>query len=262
MASDVVRIGAVADLHYLKTGQPGLLQVFEQVNRRADVLLLGGDLTDTGLPEEAQALARDLAAAVRVPVLAVLGNHDVEAGREAEVIAVLRDAGVVILDGDAREICGVGFAGAKGFMGGFGRATLEPWGEKAVKSFVRAAVEETMKLEGALARLRTPHRVALLHYAPIKTTVEGEPTEIFPYLGCSRLEEPVNRYEVDVVFHGHAHRGTAEGQTSAGIPVFNVALPLMRRLDPQGLPVRIFELPAVSPCDMQPKAPAEAQAQR
>jgi Icc-related predicted phosphoesterase len=241
MTAEVVRIGAVADLHYLKGGQANPSALFEQAARRIDVLLLGGDLTDTGLPEEALALARDLAS-FRVPVLAVLGNHDYEAGREADIIAALREVGVTVLDGEAREVCGIGFAGTKGFMGGFGRGTLEPWGEKGVKVFVREAVDEALKLEGALARLRTPRRVALLHYAPIRATVEGEPVEIFPYLGCSRLEEALNRYEVDVVFHGHAHRGSPEGKTATGIPVFNVALPLLRRLDPSGLPLRIVEL--------------------
>src|SRR5437899_2577696 len=193
--------------------------------------------------EEARVLTRELSG-VKIPVVAVLGNHDCESGKEAEVAAILTEAGVKVLDGDAVEVHGVGFAGVKGFGGGFGRRMLEPWGEAAVKAFVHAAVDEALKLERALARLRTPQRVALLHYAPIEATVEGEPRELFPFLGSSRLEEPLNRYRVTVAFHGHAHRGAPEGRTSTGIPVFNVAMPLLRRTLSETLPVRIPEIPA------------------
>src|SRR6185437_945821 len=128
---------------------------------------------------------------------------------------------------EAFEIEGVGIAGAKGFAGGFGRGTLGAWGEPATKRYVQEAMDEALKLEGALARLRTARRVALLHYAPVRMTVEGEPVEILSYLGTSRLEEPINRHPVDVVFHGHAHHGALEGRTSTGIPVYNVAMPLL-----------------------------------
>ncbi len=237
-----VRIAAVADLHYTKTSQGTLQPLFEQAGRLADVLLLGGDLTDFGLPEEAHALARDLKAAVKIPVVAVLGNHDFEAGKAAEVADILREGGVSVLDGDAVEVRGVGIGGAKGFLGGFGRGTLEAWGEPAVKAVVQATMDEVLKLEKALARLRTPHRVALLHYAPIRATVEGEPVEIHAFMGCGRFEEPLNRYGVHAVFHGHAHRGAGEGRTTAGIPVYNVALPLLRRERPDGPAVRVIEL--------------------
>jgi Icc-related predicted phosphoesterase len=173
----------------------------------------------------------------------VLGNHDYQAGKHAEVAHMLQEAGVKVLDGEAVEVRGIGIGGCKGFMGGFGRGTLEAWGEEAVKHFVREAIDEALKLERALARLRTPHKIALLHYSPIRATVEGEPTEIFPYLGCSRLEEPLNRYTVNAVFHGHAHRGTAEGTTTTGIPVYNVALPLLARDRPGAPPLRVLELP-------------------
>ena len=139
---------------------------------------------------------------------------------------------MTILDGDAVEFHGVGFAGAKGFCGGFGRRALEPWGEPAIKAFVREALDESLKLESALARLRTKHRIALLHYAPIQATVEGEPPEIFPFLGSSRLEEPINRYEVTAVLHGHAHHGSPEGRTSTNVPVYNVSMSLLRRTFP------------------------------
>jgi Icc-related predicted phosphoesterase len=209
----------------------------------ADVLLLAGDLVDYGLPEEARILAKELAV-VKMPIVAVLGNHEFESGQHAEVVSILCDAGVVMLDGDTYETHGVGFAGVKGFGGGFGRAALQPWGEETIKRFVHEAVDEALKLESALAKLRTPQRVALVHYSPIQATVEGEPPEIFAFLGSSRLEEPLNRYPVAAVFHGHAHHGSPAGQTSAGIPVYNVALPLMRRTFPDRL-FRIVELPVI-----------------
>ena len=252
MAGDVVRVGAVADVHYGRAGQARLRPLFEQAARMVDVLLLGGDLTDYGLPEEAEHLVRDLAAVSAVPVVAVLGNHDYESGREAELTKLMRAAGVKVLDGDAIEVRGIGVVGVKGFGGGFGRGTLEPWGEAGVKAYVREATDEAMKLERALARLHTPTRVALLHYAPIRDTVVGEPEEIFPYLGSGRLEEPLNRYGVAAVFHGHAHRGAAEGRTSAGIPVYNVSLPVLRHLDPSGVPLRVLELPAGDGPDDEP----------
>jgi Icc-related predicted phosphoesterase len=253
-----LRIGAVADLHYTKTSQGTLQPLFEQANRLVDVLLLGGDLTDFGLPEEAQILAKDLKAAVKIPVVAVLGNHDYEAGKHAQVADVLREAGVTVLDGDAVEVRGVGIGGAKGFLGGFGRGTLEAWGEDAVKQLVQATVEEVLKLERALARLRTPHRIALLHYAPIRATVEGEPVEIQAFLGCGRFEEPLNRYGVHAAIHGHAHRGAPEGKTTTGIPVYNVALPLLRRERPDGPPLRILELTAAAPGQVTPRPAATA----
>src|SRR5690606_13067240 len=148
---------------------------FGQVAGRADVLPLCGDLTDYGLPDEARLLARELTSSVKIPIIGVLGNHDYEAGKEAEIAAVLADAGVAMLDGEVPEVDGVGFAGVKGFAGGFGRGALGPWGERAIKQFVQEAVDESLKLEAALARLRTQRRVAVLHYAPIRGTAEGEP---------------------------------------------------------------------------------------
>ena len=238
-----LRIAALGDLHVTKTSQGKFQPLFEQITESADVLLLCGDFTDYGMPDEARVLARELSAAVKVPVIAVLGNHDYEAGRQDEITQILADAGVRVLDGEVTEVHGVGFAGVKGFAGGFGRGALGPWGEAAIKQFVQVAVDEALKLEAALARLRTQSRVALLHYSPIRGTVEGEPVEIFPYLGSSRLEEPINRYRVSAVFHGHAHRGTAEGRTSTGIPVYNVAMPLMARLNPDRPPYLVVELP-------------------
>jgi len=238
-----VRIAALGDLHVSKNSQGTLQPLFSQISDDADVLLLCGDFTDYGLPDEARVLARDLTAAMKVPVIAVLGNHDYEGGRPQEIREILAGAGVTVLDGEATEVHGVGFAGVKGFAGGFGRGALGPWGEHAIKAFVQEAVDEALKLEAALARLRTQQRVALLHYSPVRSTVEGEPPEIFAYLGSSRLEEPINRYRVSAVFHGHAHRGTLEGRTSTGIPVHNVAMPLLMRTNPNRPPFLVVEMP-------------------
>ena len=206
-----VRVAAVGDLHCTKTSQGALQPLFAAASANADVLLLCGDLTDYGLPEEARVLARELGAALRIPAVGVLGNHDYESGQHEEVVQILRDAGVVILDGDGCEVAGLGIGGVKGLGGGFGERALQPWGEDIMKRFVRETVDEALKLESALARLRTPQRVAILHYSPIQATVEGEPPELYPFLGSSRLEEPLNRYPVSLVFHGHAHRGQAGG---------------------------------------------------
>jgi Icc-related predicted phosphoesterase len=187
-------------------------------------------------------LARELNAVVKVPVLAVFGNHDYEAGHADEVGAILTEAGVRLLDGDGVEIGGVGFAGVKGFAGGFGQHALQSWGEPVLKQFVREAVEEALKLEAALARLRTPRRVAVLHYAPIRATVAAEPPEIQAFLGSSRLEEPINRYETAAVVHGHAHHGAPEGRTGTGVPVFNVSIPVLAQAYPEQPTFRLLEI--------------------
>jgi Icc-related predicted phosphoesterase len=235
-----VRVAALGDLHCRKTSAGQLSPVLAQVNALADVLLLCGDLADHGLEDEARVLAKELAV-VRIPMIGVLGNHDYQNNTDAAVTSILVDAGVQLLDGDAVEVHGIGFAGAKGFVGGFGRGTLGPWGEAAVKALVQEALDESLKLESALSRLRTDRRVAVLHYAPIRETCTGEPMEIYPYLGCGRLEEPLHRFPVDAVFHGHAHHGAPEGKTANGIPVYNVALPLLRSLRADA-PVRVVEI--------------------
>jgi Icc-related predicted phosphoesterase len=239
---DTVRLAAVSDIHYSKTSQGSLQPLFARIGEQADILLLCGDLTDYGLPEEAQILAQDLSV-LKIPIVAVLGNHDHESGQADEVTRILTAAGVTLLDGDSCEYYGIGFAGVKGFAGGFGRGTLGFWGEAEIKRFVQAGIDEALKLESALARLRTEHRIAVLHYAPIAATVEGEPPEIFPWLGTSRLEEPLTRYPVHAVFHGHAHGGSPEGQLSNGTPVYNVSHALLQKHFPDELPVRMMELP-------------------
>ena len=244
---ETIRIAAIGDPHYGKAGRPALQPVFPQINEAADILVICGDLTDYGLPEEAQFLAKELTAVVKVPVVAVLGNHDYESGKVDEIRKILTDAGATLLDGDSCEILGVGFAGTKGFGGGFGERALQAWGEESTKRFVHEAVEEALKLESALARLRTHHRIAVLHYAPIQATVEGEPPEIYPFLGSSRLEEPLSRYNVSAVFHGHAHHGRLEGRTRGDAPVYNVAIPLLKIAFPDRPPFRVIELPVIAP---------------
>jgi len=256
-----LRIAAIGDMHVSKSSQGVFTPLFSQISNSADVLLLCGDFTDYGLPEEARILARELTTSVNIPVIAVLGNHDYESGHQEEIRQILSDAGVSVLDGEATEVHGVGFAGVKGFAGGFGRGALGPWGERVIKVFVQEAIDEALKLESALARLRTHRRVAVLHYSPVRSTVEGEPLEIFPYLGSSRLEEPINRYRVSAVFHGHAHRGTAEGRTASGVPVYNVAMPLLARLNPDRPPYLIVELPLDDECATSQQGPAPTLAE-
>jgi Icc-related predicted phosphoesterase len=243
-----VRIAAMSDVHVSKTSHGALAPILAQVADRADVLLLCGDLTDYGTPDEARVLVKELGT-LRLPTVAVLGNHDYESGTPEAVADALRDVGVTVLDGDSHEVHGIGFAGVKGFCGGFGRGTLGSWGEPMVKAFVQEALAETLKLETALARLRTPQKVAVMHYSPVRDTVEGEPLEIFPFLGCGRHEEPLVRYKVAAAFHGHAHNGHPEGRLQHGAPVYNVALPLLRKRAPGELPVKFLELDPAGPGD-------------
>jgi Icc-related predicted phosphoesterase len=239
---ETIRIAAVGDLHTQKGAQGVFQSLFKEMSERADVALLCGDLTDNGAIEEGEVLAHDISSSLRIPAIAVLGNHDFEAAQEAQLVRMLTQAGVVVLDGGAHEVNGVGFVGAKGFIGGFGRRQLGAWGEQSIKALVHESLEEALKLEAALARLRTPQKIAVLHYAPIQATVEGEPPEIVPFCGSSRLEEPLDRYRVTAVFHGHAHHGTLEGHTRGNAPVFNVAMPLLKRTFPDRQPYKLYEV--------------------
>lgn len=237
-----VRLAALADIHYTQSSHGALQPVFAQISQSADVLVLCGDLVNYGLPEETEIFVKELVG-LTIPIVAVLGNHEFESGKQEEVRGILSDAGIVVLDGDGCEICGIGFVGTKGFAGGFGEQSLQPWGERMIKSFVQEAIDETLKLESALARLRTTQRIALLHYSPIQATVEGEPPEIFPFMGSSRLEEPLNRYRVTAVFHGHAHHGRPQGRTTGNVPVYNVAMKVLQHNFPDRLPFRLLEVP-------------------
>jgi Icc-related predicted phosphoesterase len=223
------RIAAVADIHYGKTAKGKLRDLFVEATSNADVLVIAGDLTEYGSPEEAAVLAEDLRTHVRIPVIAVLGNHDFESERPTEVQSALESVGVTFLDGSGIEINGVGFAGVCGFGGGFDRQMLSAWGEPLIKAFVQEGVDHALKLGKALTNLPTEKKVVVLHYSPIRGTVEGENPEIYPFLGSSHLEATINQFGASVVFHGHAHNGEPKGKTAGDVPVFNVALPVLQR---------------------------------
>lgn len=234
------RVAALADIHVRESDAGMFRDLFEDISERAAILALGGDLTNRGLPSEAEVLAEDLRAC-RVPVVGVLGNHDYECGQEDEVKEILCQAGLMLLEDEPREVLGVGFAGVKGFCGGFGSHMLAPFGEAKIKELVHETLDEALRLESALLRLRTENKIAVLHYAPIRDTVLGEPPEIFPFLGSTRLAEPLDRFRVSVCVHGHAHHGAPEGKTVQGVPVYNVAHALMRSLDAEH-PYRVISL--------------------
>jgi Icc-related predicted phosphoesterase len=235
-----MRIAATADIHFVPQNQVPLQDQLQHVREEADVLVLAGDLTNYGLPAEMEPLL-NLLVRLRVPTIAVLGNHDYESGHEEDLKQMLISGGIKVLDGSAYERDGVGFAGCKGFVGGFGRGVLTAFGEPEIKTFVRASIDEALKLERGLAQLRTPKRVVVLHYSPIAATVNGEAPEIYPFMGTSRLAEVIDRHGADLVLHGHAHHGTLEGQTTAGIPVRNVAISLLQAQQPAAS-YRIFDV--------------------
>ena len=235
-----MRIAAVADLHYSPQNYDKIREQMTRVRDDADVLVIAGDMTNYGRREEMDSLLTMLSR-LRILIVAVLGNHDFESGQQDELAKMMTAEGIKVLDGSAYERDGVGFAGTKGFLGGFGRGILTAFGEPEVKSFVQFSIDEAMKLERAMSQLRTERRVVVLHYAPIGDTVKGEPLEIYPYLGNSRLAEVVDRHGANLVFHGHAHHGSPDGKTTAGIPVHNVALSILQR---SGVPTpyRLFDL--------------------
>jgi Icc-related predicted phosphoesterase len=235
------RLAAAADLHCREDQHSRFRDLAKAVNAEADGLVLCGDLTDHGLLEEAETLAEALAL-LRVPCAAVLGNHDFESGRVKEIVKLLHQAKVRVLDGDHVVFHKrLGIAGVKGFAGGFGKSMLQAFGEPAIKAFVQEGVNEALKLEAALAQLDVPKKVVIMHYSPIPETVEGEPVEVKPYLGSTRLVGPVDSFGADAVFHGHAHHGTAEGRTPRGVPVYNVAIPVLRLAYGDGARFRVFE---------------------
>lgn len=235
-----MRIAATADLHYSTQNSGILKEQFGRVRDEADVLVVSGDLTNFGRPEEMEPLINILVR-LRIPTITVLGNHDYECGKETELIRMMSSEGIKVLDGTAYERDGVGFAGTKGFIGGFGRGVLTAFGEPEIKAFVKASVDEALKLERAMSQLRTEKRVVVLHYAPIGATIQGEAPEIYPYLGSSRLAEVVDRHGATLVLHGHAHHGSLEGKTTAGIPVHNVAITLLQSRNPPSA-YRVFDI--------------------
>lgn len=226
------KIAAIADLH-VKVGQQGHYQsLFQEISKNADVLLICGDITDTGDEKEAAILCNELIH-LTVPAVSVLGNHDYEKGRQKIIKKTLQEHHITVLDGEAAVVEGVGFAGIKGFGGGFDQFMLSIFGEEMMKQFVNEVVVESLQLDRALLRLEQDHpelpKIALMHYAPITETVFGEPEQLYPFLGSSHLAEPLARRQVTAAFHGHAHAGKLKGQTPTGIPVFNVALPVIQR---------------------------------
>jgi hypothetical protein len=235
-----MRIAATADLHFSAQTQGLLKEQLGRVRDEADVLVLAGDLTNFGRPQEMEPLVNVLVR-LRIPTIAVLGNHDYESGQEAELMRMMTAEGIKVLDGTGYERDGVGFAGTKGFIGGFGRGVLTAFGEPEVKAFVKVSIDEAMKLERAMSQLRAAKRVVVLHYAPISATVTGEAQEIYPYLGSSRLAEVVDRHGAELVVHGHAHHGSPDGKTTAGIPVHNVAITLLQAQQPPSV-YRVFDV--------------------
>lgn len=241
MTDRAVVVAAAGDLHFGPGRRGELSNLFEQVNRNANVLALTGDLTLHGSPDEMEAFL-EASRALDVPVVTVLGNHEHEGGELGRLCSMLSEAGITVLDGTSAVIDGVGFAGVKGFAGGFGPQALAPFGEELMKAFVKEAVDESLKLERALREIgRVEHRIVLLHYAPIDGTVQGEPERIYPFLGSSRLLQPIDMLGADVVLHGHAHHGSYRGSTPSGIPVFNVAMDV---LEAEGLEVHLHETTA------------------
>jgi Icc-related predicted phosphoesterase len=235
-----LKIAAIGDLHVTEGAVAPYRRVFAEAAEVADVLILCGDLTNFGKSGEAEILAEDIRNCT-IPVIGVLGNHDYECGQPEEVSRILCEAGMTILDEQAHVFDGVGFAGVKGFLGGFGRGELAPFGEPIIKAFVAETLNEARKLENALRSLRTEKIVAVLHYSPIADTLQGEPIEIFQYLGSARLADALDRFEnISLVVHGHAHHGTYEGATARGIPVYNVARPILR--DQLKRPFALFEV--------------------
>jgi Icc-related predicted phosphoesterase len=235
-----MRIAATADLHFSPQSYASLKDQFERVRDDADVLILAGDLTNYGRPNEMEPLLNVLLR-LRIPTVAVLGNHDYESSREQELCAMMVEAGIKVLDGTAYEREGVGFAGTKGFVGGFGREMLTAFGEREIKQFVQASIDEALKLERAMAQLRTDKRIVVLHYSPVVDTVEGEAREIYPFMGTSRLGEVVDRLGANLVVHGHAHHGKMDGRTPGGVAVHNVAISRLQEQKPSAV-YRIFEM--------------------
>jgi uncharacterized protein len=233
-----LKAAAIGDLHVNEEGTASYRDLFNEMSQAADVIVLAGDLTDLGKPREAEILA-DTLRGCTVPVVGVLGNHDFESDCVDQVCGILRQAGVHLLDGQSVEIDGVGFVGAKGFIGGFGKRMLGSFGEPAIKTMVAESINESMRLENAMRQVRSERALVVLHYAPVQETIEGEPLEIYPFLGSSRLAETIDRFRVSAIVHGHAHRGTYEGRTPGGAPVYNVAIHIEK---PTGRPYALLEL--------------------
>jgi Icc-related predicted phosphoesterase len=238
MVKDKTTIAAIGDLHVKETTIATYRDIFREISDKADVLVLCGDLTDYGLPNEAEILAEELTH-LSVPVVGVLGNHDYQSNQHDEVKKILQK-GMFVLENEPTIINNIGFAGVKGFGGGFDNFALGSWGEKEIKDFVQEAINEALTLEVQLQKLETEKKVVALHYSPIRDTVVGEPEEIFPFLGSSRLVNPINWFGATAVFHGHAHKGTYESKTQSNIPVYNCSKEVVEKT--LGRPYALIEI--------------------
>lgn len=227
-----MRIAAIGDLHFKASGNEEIVSIFDDIEQHADLLILAGDLTDSGLPEEMVELLGCMKK-IPLPIVGVVGNHDHEHDRADELKAMLIEGGIQLLDGSTFEVDGVGFAGTKGFCGGFGERLIQPFGERMIKRFVQVGIEESTRLGKGLAKLTTPRKVGVLHYSPVKETLAGEPLEIYPFLGTSWLGDMLDRNGADFAVHGHAHKGSPEGRTSRNIPVYNVSRFVQSRIGPK-----------------------------
>lgn len=216
-----MRIAAIADLHCRVNSAGTIRPLFDGVEEEADILVLAGDLTDTGLLDEIAILDGELSG-IDLPIIAVLGNHDHESDQAEALTEMLCNNDVTVLNGSVCEFGEVGFVGTKGFCGGFDDLFIQPFGERVLKTFIQSSLDEAVQLENALVKLDCLHKVAVLHYAPIKQTLKGEPLELYPFLGSSRLANALDRHDVTAIVHGHAHHGSLQGRTPGGIPVHNV----------------------------------------
>ncbi|OPY62835.1 MAG: Calcineurin-like phosphoesterase superfamily domain protein [Syntrophorhabdaceae bacterium PtaU1.Bin034] len=234
-----MRIAAIADLH-IKTDSFGLArELLSGVEEQADVLVLAGDLTNIGLPEEMEVLLGDLAG-FSIPIIGVIGNHDHENGKTEVLLEMMQEAGICVLECTSCQIGDVGFVGTKGFCGGYGRWCVSTFGEQALKSFVQESIDEATLLDEALAGLEVERKLAIMHYSPTRDTLKGEAEEIYPFLGTSRLAEVLDKYKVDAVVHGHAHSGSPKGRTQGGVVVYNVSRFVQTSFGQR--PYRILEL--------------------
>jgi uncharacterized protein len=237
----VVRVAAAGDVHCAPENRDAVMTAFDAIDGEADVVLLAGDLTTHGEPEQAQVLA-DACRGMETPVVAVLGNHDLHAGRAGEVTDVLTEAGIEVLERSHTTLsgCGVGIAGTKGFVGGFRGLGLPDFGEQSLRAIYAETTAEVEALSAGLHEIALcPFRIALLHYAPVPETLHGEPPEIWTFLGSDRLAAPILEHRPDLVLHGHAHGGRLQSELD-GVPVYNVSVPVM------GQDFWLFELSAAS----------------
>ncbi len=223
-----LKIAAVGDIHFHEGNEEEIKSLVEKLEYAADIVLLCGDLTDSGTEEEAEALGKILNQATK-PVLAVLGNHDHAQDKHLEIKKILKLFKVHFLEDAPFEFRDYGFVGVKGFGGGFNEHMIVPFGEAANRKFVEESINESLLLERFLQSMSSKNIFVALHYSPILETVLGEPESIMPLLGNSRLAETIDRFKVQAIFHGHAHHGSLTGKTPKGIPVFNCSMPLLRK---------------------------------